>query len=368
MLSEITDSTNQGKAFPMLSATWSVGCVIGPIIGGQLSDPAKRYPTVFGQYEILHQYPYLLPCAVSCLITTVSVIACVLFVDETLPSKVAARTKSLHEIKAPVTPTTSYGSASITSTLSEDSAENSTRAPTPPPPAPKMGMMELLASPQVRAILASTFMLSILGMGFEVVFVLYSYTRIDLGGLGRSPIQIGYALAASGFVGTAISLIVFPALQQRFHNRRMYTLLMGLWGVTFCLMPLGNWVMRLDPTPAMAWVGIAVILTPVRLAVLNFPLNMILVRASAPNPDLLGAMFGLQQTLASTGRAISPAFVSSLFAISIEKRLLGGNLVWVVMIALGFVGMHVSSKVVNVPSAREAERLSREAEADRQTR
>lgn len=46
--------------------------------------------------------------------------------------------------------------------------------------------MSLLAKPHVRAVLSSGFMFSFLGVGFEVVFVLYSYTRIDLGGMGRS--------------------------------------------------------------------------------------------------------------------------------------------------------------------------------------
>lgn len=44
----------------------------------------------------------------------------------------------------------------------------------------------LLSKPHIRAVLASGFMLSLLNVGTQVVFVLYSYTRVDLGGMGRS--------------------------------------------------------------------------------------------------------------------------------------------------------------------------------------
>lgn len=51
----------------------------------------------------------------------------------------------------------------------------------------KQGMlMTLLSIPHVRAVLVSGFMVAMLGVGLEVVFILYSYTSIDLGGMGRS--------------------------------------------------------------------------------------------------------------------------------------------------------------------------------------
>lgn len=44
----------------------------------------------------------------------------------------------------------------------------------------------LLKKPHIRAVLGSAFMLSLLAVGFDVVFVLYSYTSIELGGMARS--------------------------------------------------------------------------------------------------------------------------------------------------------------------------------------
>ena len=33
VVSEITDETNQMDAFPLMALAWSLGCVIGPLIG-----------------------------------------------------------------------------------------------------------------------------------------------------------------------------------------------------------------------------------------------------------------------------------------------------------------------------------------------
>jgi hypothetical protein len=41
--------------------TFNIGVIIGPILGGILSDPAGNYPNVFGHIEFLKQFPYAAP-------------------------------------------------------------------------------------------------------------------------------------------------------------------------------------------------------------------------------------------------------------------------------------------------------------------
>lgn len=50
----------------------------------------------------------------------------------------------------------------------------------------KSSVKGLLSLPHVRAVLWPAFLLSFLSVAWEVVFVLYSYTQADLGGMGRS--------------------------------------------------------------------------------------------------------------------------------------------------------------------------------------
>ena len=174
--------------------------------------------------------------------------------------------------------------------------------------AKKTSVFYLLSKPHIRAVLATSFMISFLNVGTNVVFVLYSYTRVNLGGMGRSviifialenvffdvpplsserqpmlprdvrkPAQIGYALAGSGVVGVFFSLVFFPFIQQRFNNRRLYTIFCAFWALAFVLMPLGNFAARLPmggdyaKQDAIAWAAIVAILIPVRFAMNVFP-------------------------------------------------------------------------------------------------
>jgi hypothetical protein len=45
--------------------TFNIGVIIGPILGGVLSDPARSYPTVFGNVDFFKRFPYAAPNLVS---------------------------------------------------------------------------------------------------------------------------------------------------------------------------------------------------------------------------------------------------------------------------------------------------------------
>ena len=64
-VSDLTDETNEAKAFAILPVAWTMGQSIGPIIGGYLANPAERYPSLFGSSKLLKEYKYLLPCFVA---------------------------------------------------------------------------------------------------------------------------------------------------------------------------------------------------------------------------------------------------------------------------------------------------------------
>lgn len=45
--------------------TFNIGIIIGPILGGILSDPAGSYPDLFGGIAFFRRYPYATPNLVS---------------------------------------------------------------------------------------------------------------------------------------------------------------------------------------------------------------------------------------------------------------------------------------------------------------
>lgn len=81
---------------------------------------------------------------------------------------------------------------------------------------------------------------------------------------------------------------------------------------------------------------------------------MVMVKASVTSPEQIGSLFGLQQAFFSIGRGIAPAFVSTLYAFSIDRQILHGNFVWVVLVGLTLLLIRVSMGVKDVPAPLKA--------------
>jgi MFS family permease len=82
-LAEITDDSNRGKGFSVLSSFWNVGCLVAPLFGGLLSNPCQKYPKYFSPDSLFHYYPYLLPCILCISMNMLGVVMCSLTMVET---------------------------------------------------------------------------------------------------------------------------------------------------------------------------------------------------------------------------------------------------------------------------------------------
>jgi hypothetical protein len=71
----------------------------------------------------------------------------------------------------------------------------------------------------------------------------------------------------------------------------------------------------------------------------------IYITSSAPSPRALGTTHGLSQTAASFARTFGPAASTSLFAFSVKQNILGGSLVYVIMIILSVGSLFVASQL-----------------------
>ena len=82
-LTEITDDTNQGTGFSLLSIAWAIGTVLAPLAGGMLSNPSKNYPHYFGNINFFIKYPYSLPCLICCFINILTAFISFILMKET---------------------------------------------------------------------------------------------------------------------------------------------------------------------------------------------------------------------------------------------------------------------------------------------
>ncbi|KAF9483848.1 major facilitator superfamily multidrug-resistance, DHA1 sub-family [Pholiota conissans] len=330
ILIELTDQSNQAFAFSFFGFWWPLGAIIGPLIGGLLSNPARRYPSYF-DYNFFRHYPYFLPCLLISSFGLVCFVAAGLLLKETLNQKQPEDPR-----KVP-----SYGS------LGEHSPSEVSK---------KFTVKELLEIRIIRALCASGCSLSFISTAFDVLFVLFCYSPISTGGLGFPTEKIGLALSASGFIAAVLQVVFMPTILRRVNHAVMYHFCMKIWPFTFLFLPLLNIIARhgvisetgkLDSfTTSLLWCGIWSILCMARVAFLAYSVNMLLIKRFAPNSSSLGSTAGLVQFSICFSRAFSPAFASSLFAFCASRNLIGGYLWVIIMVSLGFLSSLFSKNIV----------------------
>ncbi|KAI9098680.1 major facilitator superfamily domain-containing protein [Phlyctochytrium arcticum] len=62
VIGEITDDTNRSLAFSLWETAFGVGSIIGPAIGGLLTNPTEKLAFLFRNATVFKTHPYLLPC------------------------------------------------------------------------------------------------------------------------------------------------------------------------------------------------------------------------------------------------------------------------------------------------------------------
>ncbi|KAK7023954.1 MFS domain-containing protein [Favolaschia claudopus] len=321
VLAEITDSSNSPRAYSLYAFIWPLGSTIGPLIGGSFSNLGTKFPQLWG-YDFILAHPYFMPNFVCALCVVVGLCLSYFYLEETLPAK--RRGSSIN--------------MGVTCQ------------------APRLGALDLLSIPMLRALTMSSFTLAFTATAFDVVFVLFCYTPIEQGGLSFSVTEIGNALSLNGLLLAVFQLFIMPSLLRKYRSSSLYHTCTQCWPLTFALMPLLNLVVRRGydddnetvelTTNLTLWIGIVLILSCSRIASAAFTTNMILIRDNAPNPSYIGACSGLMQMIMCVSRMFSPAFISSVFALSVGNNLLWGYPIWVVvMLGSCCIGCYISHKI-----------------------
>ncbi|GAA5972337.1 hypothetical protein JCM8115_001258 [Rhodotorula mucilaginosa] len=374
MLGEITDESNQARAFSFLPLAWSLGSVIGPLLGGYLSHPAEQFPSLFGRSAFLNANPYALPCLIGALFPFFGALLGIFFLEETLkptvllesgrndPEEIADEVRGVHRQDVSkkhqrfvaATSTTLPAPREQLRRLEEDS-EGPDSGYSTPRSASVAGRSEgspsklaqrsgrapptfrSMFTPRVNAALGVYAMLALITVALDALIVLFCYSPVKIGGLGFKEADIGIALSISGLASVTFQILLFPPLQQRVGTVRLYRRLMSLWPVVYILFPVMSWCARVKGRRAV-WVVLTCFLVLKAIANMAYACNMITITDSSPSKRLLGSLNGVAQMCSSLMRSIGPFGASSLFAFSVSRHLLGGQLVFLVMIVLAIAG------------------------------
>ncbi|SGY79791.1 BQ5605_C008g05223 [Microbotryum silenes-dioicae] len=347
IVAELTDASNQARAFSYLPLAWSMGSIIAPIIGGSLAEPARQYPNTFGRYSFFHESPYFLPCFVAALFPFCGFLIGFFFLKETLPSRTTTPSRAPLPALAVIRGSTKYATR-VSSTVplpphlrsgydTPGSASIQSQDENEPP-----SISSLFTNRRVLNCLVTYALLALQTIALDALFVLFAYSPIKVGGLAFDEAEIGKALGLGGVFTVLFQLVLFPSLQKRFGTVRLYRVFMGLYPFVFGLFPVMATAAskKYDGQGRGVWPALALFLLLKSIANCSYGCNMLVITSSSPSRRLLGTLNGLAQMLSSLMRAIGPLVASSLFVISKEKKILDGHLVWIVwgcVAVLGFL-------------------------------
>ncbi|KAG1768477.1 MFS multidrug-resistance DHA1 sub-family [Suillus occidentalis] len=337
---DITDATNLPKAYGYMPLPWMIGNAVGPLIGGSLARPADRFPEIFGQSELLKTYPYLLPCAVPAIFTSVAWLVTYFRFRESVPTSIPL----LKLIKAFFLPQSSAkpvesSHARLPDGWEADLEEVSSK------PLP----LRAVLTPKVLSMAANCSTMALLHIAVTSILPIFYATPIELGGLSLDPPRIGAILAVSGLANGASQLFFFSLLHDRFGAGTIHTF--GVCaGIPFVILfPAINYLARANGMGLAVWLSVGVQLTLLPNLLMCYSCLALYISAAAPNRASLGTTNGIAQLLIAGGRIIGPALAASIFSYSMQE----GHDTWLVyyfLMAIAFLAVGTSLLLPRNPS------------------
>ncbi|KAL4927506.1 MFS transporter [Aspergillus undulatus] len=358
-LGEITDKSNQSKAFTYLPVLYGIGGITGPLLGGLLV--IRQNP--FNKAEP-NPFPYLAPNLLSAGILVVDFIISTIFLEESLEDAdtLPKFGRKIRDLFAWIWEVTSFGKRprsvrpgdhlpyrlirehtdehdSDLDSASEVSANHHGHE--------SLSRSELLNRDTVLLLLTYA-IFALCNIAFNALFPIFSQAPPPIG-RALTPSEIGLAQGFSGVVTIIFQICIFGRLRNKMGNRWSYRA--GLFGfvVSFILMPFigykGDDENKKGISGKTAFLAIElcfVLLVKTVAAVGGLTSALLLITNSAPDHAVLGALNGLAQTLSAAGRAIGPFLSGSLFSLSSRVQPKGETLTFGVFAAVSLVGFFLS--------------------------
>ncbi|ODA76444.1 hypothetical protein RJ55_07713 [Drechmeria coniospora] len=353
VLGEVTDRSNQGRAFTYLPVIYSLGGIAGPALGGLLVGSAGG------------RYPYLGPNLLCAALLALSVVVVALGFEETLgdasgpePWRPRWLGRLLHPFRSPSRagrkggawaapwprsqqqPLLYHSSSSCASDSEDAGAEfgRPSKQSLDEPPA-----WRGLVNRRSLLLLATYLVFQLSNVSFNSLYPIFAASPAPVG-RELDPDKIGLSLGLAGVATIVFQFFLYEPLKSRVGSLGTYRLaLLGI-AVSAVLMP---WVGHLDDEPLFgvasgrlwlyAELGLVLMMKNI-CAVGGLSSVMLLITNSAASHASLGTLNGVAQTLSALGRSIGPVVSGGLFALSAHVRPKGEALAWSLFGGLALLG------------------------------
>ena len=277
-IGDISEDDQVAGRMGMLGAAFGLGFMIGPFLGGVLSDPATGIGGPF-ETQFWSDYPYLLPCLFSSAMSAIALILASFMLPESLPRESRSESE-----KSPI----SQLGATFTSIAS------------------------VLRLPNISALVNVNFLFLV---GFTMMhgtFILFTSMEPESGGLGWSERENGWVFAFIGLVGVVVQGGLIRPLVRRFSLRGLMLAGTVLTGIGIASIPYSS----ADMPMLIFWSFCAAfaigngIYSPTQSSLLTF--------ASKQGGHELGTIMGAQEGLGALARIIGPLLSAVIWSETVE--------------------------------------------------
>ena len=243
-LGELTDRSNQSKAFAYLPVIYGIGGITGPLLGGLLVDHGFK------------AYPYLAPNILSASVLMVDLVISMIFLEESLeeardlpplgkrvgnlftwvwqfasssrPSYLRAKKRRLH-----------WGDSTTDARSESDSdSDNHSRVSIPnmfPEHTLDLASSHVLSRDTI--LLLSTYLIfQLSNISYNSLYPIFAQADPPTG-RRLSPEEIGFSLAFAGVVAIVFQIGVFGKLREKMGNKITYRIGLGGFVLAFFMMP-----------------------------------------------------------------------------------------------------------------------------------
>ncbi|KAF4597574.1 hypothetical protein EYR40_008036 [Pleurotus pulmonarius] len=211
-----------------------------------------------------------------------------------------------------------------------------------------------VSSPSVRSVLVRPIVISLTTHAFQAVTMesfrtllpLMLSTSIPIGGLAFSSARIGTIMAVWGFCNGGFQLIFFARAIRRFGPKKTFRIAYGSYAICFALYPVMSYfAKRANGVDAKVVCVLVLQLSCFVLGAMSYGSNQLFIIAAVPGQNSLATVNGLTQMVSSIMRSLAPSIASSLFSLSVEHNLLGGYLVYLIIVLTIMVGLYAASRL-----------------------
>ncbi|KAI1392599.1 MFS general substrate transporter [Hypoxylon trugodes] len=353
-LGELTDRSNQSKAFTWLPVVYSLGSITGPALGGLLVGTIAK-----------DKYPFLAPNVLGASLLALSVVVLGIWFEETLedqgdipnwreqlPWLFGSSKQTQPGSKRSWTWPGGRDADNEQREANEDEAGEESTLLEPnedeqdegdPKSTHEVTTWRQLLNRTTIVLLITHLVFQLSNSSFNSLYPIFASGETPTGRDLHADV-IGVSLSVAGAFTILFQLFLFGPLKSHLGNVRSYRGSLLGFAVTMALMPFVGYV---DSSPPFGvgdsklWLYVeigAILIIKNICAVGGLSSVMLLITNSAPTHASLGRLNGIAQTLSAAGRSVGPFLSGGLFTVSTHVQPKGEALAWGLFAGIALAG------------------------------